>query len=71
MMTNRMVNHSRVSLRLFDFYALYRHVFCLARIRPRPEYSLGGRKLGSRATSTSAQASDMSGWLLMGLPGAA
>lgn len=35
------------------------------------EYFLGGRKLGSWVTSLSAQASDMSGWLLMGLPGAA
>lgn len=35
------------------------------------EYFLGGRKLGSWVTSMSAQASDMSSWLLMGLPGAA
>lgn len=35
------------------------------------EYFLGGRSLGSWVTSMSAQASDMSGWLLMGLPGAA
>ncbi len=35
------------------------------------EYFLAGRKLGSWVTSMSAQASDMSGWLLMGLPGAA
>ena len=35
------------------------------------EYFLGGRKLGSWVVSLSAQASDMSGWMLMGLPGAA
>ncbi len=35
------------------------------------DYFLAGRKLGSWVTSMSAQASDMSGWLLMGLPGAA
>lgn len=35
------------------------------------DYVLGGRKLGKWVTSLSAQASDMSGWLLMGLPGAA
>lgn len=35
------------------------------------DYFLGGRKLGSWVTAMSAQASDMSGWLLMGLPGAA
>lgn len=34
------------------------------------EYILGGRGLGSWVTAMSAQASDMSGWLLMGLPGA-
>lgn len=34
------------------------------------EYLLGGRGLGSWVTAFSAQASDMSGWLLMGLPGA-
>jgi len=33
-------------------------------------YILGGRGLGSWVTALSAQASDMSGWLLMGLPGA-
>lgn len=35
------------------------------------DYVLGGRSLGSWGTSISAQASDMSGWLLLGLPGAA
>lgn len=34
------------------------------------EYILGGRRLGSVVTALSAGASDMSGWLLMGLPGA-
>jgi len=34
------------------------------------EYILGGRRLGSLVTALSAGASDMSGWLLMGLPGA-
>ena len=33
------------------------------------KYLLGGRGLGSWVTAMSAQASDMSGWLLMGLPG--
>lgn len=35
------------------------------------DYVLGGRKLGSWTAALSAQASDMSGWLLIGLPGAA
>ncbi|ADP12878.1 Sodium/proline symporter (Proline permease) [Erwinia sp. Ejp617] len=34
------------------------------------DYILGGRSLGSMVTALSAGASDMSGWLLMGLPGA-
>ncbi len=35
------------------------------------DYFLGGRNLGSWVTALSAQASDMSGWLLIGLPGTA
>lgn len=34
------------------------------------DYILGGRRLGKYVTALSAGASDMSGWLLMGLPGA-
>lgn len=34
------------------------------------DYLLGGRGVGAWVTALSAQASDMSGWLLMGLPGA-
>lgn len=33
------------------------------------DYFLGGRSLGGFVAALSAQASDMSGWLLMGLPG--
>lgn len=35
------------------------------------DYFLGGRKLGPIVTAMSAEASDMSSWLLMGLPGVA
>ncbi len=35
------------------------------------DYILGGRKLNSWVAAMSAQASDMSGWLLLGLPGTA
>ncbi|WP_429842030.1 sodium/proline symporter PutP [Brevibacillus sp. FIR094] len=34
------------------------------------DYMLGGRSLGPTVTALSAGASDMSGWLMMGLPGA-
>src|SRR5574344_314035 len=33
------------------------------------DYFLGGRSIGGFVAALSAQASDMSGWLLMGLPG--
>ncbi len=39
------------------------------RTRDLSDYILGGRKLGSWVTALSAGASDMSGWLLLGLPG--
>ena len=35
------------------------------------DYYLGGRQLGPYVTAMSAEATDMSGWLLMGLPGVA
>lgn len=41
------------------------------RTRSLSDYLLGGRSLGSWVTAFGAQASDMSGWLLMGLPGLA
>ena len=45
--------------------------FCFYRRSSNIEdYLLGGRGMGSWVTALSAQASDMSGWLLMGLPGA-
>ena len=34
------------------------------------DFLIGGRKMGAAVTALSAGASDMSGWLLMGLPGA-
>ena len=40
------------------------------RTRSLDDYILGGRSLGSFVTALSAGASDMSGWLLLGLPGA-
>ena len=39
--------------------------------RSSEDYFLGGRGLGPWVTAMSAEASDMSGWLLMGLPGVA
>lgn len=39
------------------------------RTRDLSDFILGGRHLGSWVTALSASASDMSGWLLLGLPG--
>ena len=35
------------------------------------DFYLGGRKMGPLVTAMSAEASDMSSWLLMGMPGLA
>ena len=40
------------------------------RMKNLGDYYLGGRKMNKWVVALSAQASDMSGWLLMGLPGA-
>ncbi len=42
-----------------------------SRNRSTDDFYLGGRKLGPFVTAMSAEASDMSSWLLMGLPGVA
>lgn len=42
---------------------------CMRRTKNTEDYFLGGRGLGGWVAALSAQASDMSGWLLMGLPG--
>ena len=44
-------------------------IFSFKRSKNMSDYFLGGRQLGSWSTAISAQASDMSGWLLLGLPG--
>ncbi len=46
-------------------------IYCSKRNENVGDFYLGGRKLGPFVTAMSAEASDMSGWLLMGLPGLA
>lgn len=43
--------------------------FIKEKSRSEKDYFLGGRSMGPWVTAMSAQASDMSAWLLMGLPG--
>jgi sodium/proline symporter len=44
--------------------------YCCRKNESSEDYLLGGRRMGALVTAISAEASDMSGWLLMGLPGA-
>jgi len=44
-------------------------LYSYRRTRDLADYVLGGRRLGKWVTALSAEASDMSGWLLLGLPG--
>ncbi len=46
-------------------------IFAKSANKSSENYFLGGRSLGPWVTAMSAEASDMSGWLLMGLPGVA
>ena len=46
-------------------------VYYSKRNKNMSDYVLGGRQLNPWVTAMSAQASDMSGWLLTGLPGLA
>lgn len=46
-------------------------IYCSKKNKNVDDFYLGGRKLGPFVTAMSAEASDMSSWLLMGLPGVA
>jgi sodium/proline symporter len=60
-----------VTMALYMGICLWLGVVAWRRTRDLGDYILGGRSLGSWVTALSAQATDMSGWLLMGLPGLA
>jgi sodium/proline symporter len=45
-------------------------VWVYNRTKTLSDFALGGRSLNAPTAALSAQASDMSGWLLMGLPAA-
>ncbi len=52
-------------------YMIYLGVKMSKKNKSSDDFYLGGRKLGPFVTAMSAEASDMSSWLLMGLPGVA
>lgn len=60
-----------VTMILYMGICLALGVLAWYRTRTLGDFILGGRRLGSWVTALSAQATDMSGWLLMGLPGLA
>ncbi|MDR2869398.1 MAG: sodium/proline symporter PutP [Deferribacteraceae bacterium] len=61
-----------IAMSLYMAVVLGIGVWFAKRANQNPEnYYLGGRSLGPWVAAMSAEASDMSGWLLMGLPGVA
>jgi solute:Na+ symporter, SSS family len=67
-----MISYTSVSI--FSYFALLIFIGFYAMRKSTAdnnEYLLGGRKVSAKVTALSAGASDMSGWMLMGLPGAA
>ncbi|MEN8108817.1 MAG: sodium:proline symporter, partial [Pseudomonadota bacterium] len=60
-----------ISLTFFVYLLLLFAIGWAAYTRTRDlgDFILGGRRLGSWTAALSAGASDMSGWLLLGLPG--
>lgn len=68
-MPDRMVH--LIVLSLYLLIMLLMGVYFYRKNKSQADYFLGGRNLNVWVTSMSAQASDMSGWLMMGLPGMA
>ncbi|WP_458414493.1 sodium/proline symporter PutP [Schinkia sp. CFF1] len=59
-----------ISVSVYMIGMLWIGYYAYKRTSNLSDYMLGGRGLGPMVTALSAGASDMSGWLLMGLPGA-
>ncbi len=60
-----------VTIILYMFMMVGIGIAVSGRNKTSDDFYLGGRKLGPLVTAMSAEASDMSGWLLMGLPAVA
>ena len=56
---------------LYMVMVIWIGINCSKKNKTSDDFYLGGRKLGPFVTAMSAEASDMSSWLLMGLPGVA
>lgn len=67
-MTNEM--YQLVSIVIYMGVMIFIGWYAFKRTSNLTDYMLGGRSLGPMVTALSAGAADMSGWLLMGLPGA-
>lgn len=63
------MSHIYISFVAYLLFMLLIGVYFYRKTKKLSDYILGGRGLGAWVTSLSAQASDMSGWLLLGLPG--
>lgn len=61
--------HIILAFILYLMFMMAIGIYYYRRTRNMADYILGNRKLGAWVTSMSAEASDMSGWMLMGLPG--
>ena len=59
------------SIIIYMVYIIWIGIKCSRANKNTDDFYLGGRKLGPYVTAMSAEASDMSSWLLMGLPGLA
>lgn len=60
-----------LAIAVYLLFMLWIGWICAKKNRSVDDFYLGGRKLGPFVTAMSAEASDMSSWLLMGLPGVA
>ncbi|MGN0244111.1 MAG: sodium/proline symporter PutP [Lachnospiraceae bacterium] len=60
-----------IAMALYMLLVIYIGVKFGRKNKNSEDYFLGGRRLGPWVTAMSAEASDMSSWLLMGLPGVA
>jgi SSS family solute:Na+ symporter len=67
-----MLSYASISILLYFILLIGIGIYAMRKsTSDNSEYLLGGRNVSAKVTALSAGASDMSGWMLMGLPGAA